>query len=160
MNFGTSVKTCFSKYVTFHGRASRSEFWWWVLFTIVASMLLGSIDSILFGTVTTHEGGFEASTDRPFFSGLFQLAILLPSLAVTVRRLHDTDRTGWWVLLCLVPLIGPIVLIVWWASAGTRGPNRFGQDPLTSGGGGDYGDYIHDYPDMFSQSSIPRVPRH
>jgi len=93
MTFVDSIKTCFSKYVTFSGRAQRSEFWWWTLFVWVTSMVLSGVDSVLFGTVTTYDGGFEASTNTPILSGIFSLAIFLPSISVIVRRLDDTDRT-------------------------------------------------------------------
>jgi len=107
MTFGESVKTCFAKYATFEGRASRSEYWWWVLFTIIASAMLGVISSML--------------------AAVFSLATLLPYLAVGVRRLHDTDRSGWWLLIGFIPLIGAIVLIVWCCQTG-RDPNRFGAE--------------------------------
>ena len=150
MDFMTSVKTCFSKYVTFSGRAQRSEFWWFVLFTFVVSMVLSVVDSVLFGTTTTTATSFESSTDTPIFSGLFSLAVLLPGISVAVRRLHDTDRSGWWYWLLLIPLIGFIILVVWFASKGTDGDNRFGPDPLggDSSAGGD-----------FQKSSIPPVER-
>jgi len=149
MDFMTAIRTCFSKYVTFSGRAQRSEFWWFALFIWLVSIALSIVDSTLFGTVTTYDGGFEASTNTPILSGLFSLAVLLPNLAVAVRRLHDTDRSGWWLLIGLIPLIGFIVLIVFFASVGTKGQNRFGHDPLGGGGADDDGD--------FAQSSIPRV---
>ncbi len=153
MDIGTSVKTCFSKYVTFSGRAQRSEFWWWVVFVMVANFVLTIIDSMLFGTVTTAPGSFNASTSTPVLSGLFGLATMLPSISVTVRRLHDTDRSGWWYWLALIPLIGAIILLVWFASKGTNGSNRFGPDPLGGGHGG--GGAPHD--DSLSPSRIPTV---
>jgi uncharacterized membrane protein YhaH (DUF805 family) len=104
MTFGESIQTCFSKYATFEGRATRSEFWWFVLFTFLASA--------------------AASIVSPTVSGLFSLAVLLPSLAVGARRLHDTDRTGWFLLLDLVPIIGWIILIVWMVQD-SKNPNRF-----------------------------------
>lgn len=157
MTFGESIKTCFSKYVTFSGRAQRSEFWWWMLFTWVTSMVLSGLDSVLFGTVTTYDGGFEASTNTPVLSGIFSLAVLLPSLSVAVRRLHDTDRTGWWYWIILVPLVGFILLIVWFATKGTDGPNRYGQDPLNPGAGGGKG---YGYGgEGLTASSIPTVHR-
>jgi uncharacterized membrane protein YhaH (DUF805 family) len=104
MNFIDAIKTCFAKYVDFSGCASRPEFWWWVLFTILASLTLRSISYSL--------------------SGVFSLATLLPSIAVTIRRLHDTDRTGWWTLLYFIPLVGWIILIIFWAEPGK--PNRYG----------------------------------
>lgn len=104
MTFGESIRTCFTKYATFDGRASRSEFWWFVLFTFLASAAAGLISEAL--------------------SGLVSLATLLPSLAVGARRLHDTNRSGWFLLLWLVPLVGWIVLVVW-AAQEAREPNRF-----------------------------------
>lgn len=150
MDFMTSIKTCFSKYVTFSGRAQRSEFWWFVLFTFLVSIALSVVDSVLFGTTTTTATSFESSTDTPILSVLFSLAILLPSISVAVRRLHDLDRTGWWYWLFLVPIIGFIILIVWFASKGTAGDNRYGPDPL-GGEGTESGD--------FRKSSIPSVDR-
>lgn len=101
MTFAESVRTCFSKYVTFSGRAARSEFWWWTLFVFVSSLVLGFVDSTLFGTVESYQDGygFSAQTNTPIISGIFGLATLLPSLAVAVRRLHDRDKSGWWILL-------------------------------------------------------------
>lgn len=114
MNFIQAIQSGFRHYVDFNGRASRSEYWYWMLFTtlvqIVADILGGSEQSPVALVVT--------------------LVLLLPSLAVGARRLHDIDRTGWWQLLWLVPLIGWIVLIVWACTKGTTGENRFGGDPL------------------------------
>jgi uncharacterized membrane protein YhaH (DUF805 family) len=104
MTFGNSISTCFSKYATFDGRASRSEYWWWFLFTFLASAAAGMVSETL--------------------SGLFSLGVLLPSLAVGARRLHDTDRSGWFLLLWLIPLVGWIVLVVWAIQEGKE-PNRF-----------------------------------
>lgn len=104
MTFGESIKTCFSKYAEFNGRASRSEFWWWFLFTFLASAGAGMVSETL--------------------SGLFSLAVLLPGLAVGARRLHDTDRSAWFLLLWFIPIIGWIVLLVW-AVQEAKEPNRF-----------------------------------
>ena len=104
MTFGESISTCFSKYAAFEGRASRSEFWWWFLFTCLASAATGIVSEML--------------------SGLFSLAILLPSLAVGARRLPDTDRSAWYLLLWFIPLIGWIILVVW-AIQEAKEPNRF-----------------------------------
>ena len=104
MTFGESISTCFSKYATFDGRAARSEYWWFVLFTFLASLILGMISETL--------------------SGVFSLAVLLPSLAVGARRLHDTDRSGWFLLLWLLPIIGWIVLL-FFAAQESKEPNRF-----------------------------------
>jgi len=112
MNFTQAVSTVFSKYATFIGRASRPEFWWFALFNIIASLVTGTIDQALFG--------YEV------LSIVYGLAVLIPGLAVAVRRLHDTDRSGWWLLIGLVPVIGWIVLVYWYASEGTPGANQFG----------------------------------
>ncbi len=130
MTFSEAIRNNFSKYATFSGRAPRSEFWWWALFTFIANIILGAIDMALFGTTIIGPEGFSAQTNFSPLAGIFSLAVLLPSLAVAVRRLHDTDRTGWWWFLLFIPLIGFIVLVVFWASEGTRGPNRYGEDPL------------------------------
>jgi len=104
MTFGESISVCFKKYVGFDGRAARSEFWWFALFTFLVSLALGIVSQSL--------------------SSLFSLAVLLPSLAVGSRRLHDTDRSAWFLLLWLVPVIGWIILIVWAIQEGKE-PNRF-----------------------------------
>ncbi len=98
MTFQESIKTCFNKYADFNGRATRSEFWWFVLFLVLVSLGLSVISAIL--------------------SALFSLAILLPSITVSTRRLHDTGRSGWWQLIGFVPIIGWIVLIVFMAQEG------------------------------------------
>lgn len=144
MDFGTAIRTCLQKYVTFEGRAPRSEFWFFVLFTVIGNIVLSIVDSIVFGIASN---GFQP------LSSLFGLAVLLPSIAVAVRRLHDTDRSGWWWWLCLVPLVGWIILIVWYATEGTKGSNSFGRDPL-----GDAGT-MDDDSGSFASSSVPRVDR-
>lgn len=153
MTFGQSIKTCFSKYVTFSGRAARSEFWWFVLFAFGGQMVLSWLDIALFGTTEVGPGSFSGQTDTPVFSTLFALATFLPYISVTVRRLHDRDKSGWWYWLVLIPLVGIIILIVWWATEGTQGNNRFGPDPLGRGGDG-YGGG-----EGLTASSIPTVPR-
>lgn len=104
MTFGESIKTCFSKYATFDGRAVRSEYWWWFLFTTLASVASGIVSETL--------------------SALFSVGVLLPSLAVGARRLHDIDKSAWFLLLWCIPLVGWIVMIVWAAQEGKE-PNRF-----------------------------------
>ena len=114
--FTQAVSAAFSRYVTFSGRANRPEYWYFTLFIVLASIATLVVDTTLFGV------------NNPFdpVSTLFSLAIILPSLAVTFRRLHDTDRSAWWVLLSIVPLIGAIVLIVFLCQPGTPGRNRYG----------------------------------
>lgn len=122
MNMTEAVKTCFTKYFTFSGRARRSEFWWFSLFLVLASFVTAFLDSLFFGV--------SFLSDLGPIGGLFSLATLVPAFSVGARRLHDKGRSGWWQLLLLLPLIGVIVLIVWWASKGDNGANRFGNDPL------------------------------
>jgi len=105
MTFPESIKTVIAKYATFDGRASKSEFWWWVLFVFLVSLATSMVSNVL--------------------SGLFSLAVLLPNLAVGARRLHDTDRSGWLQLLGLIPLIGLIVLI-YFCVQDPKEPNRYG----------------------------------
>jgi uncharacterized membrane protein YhaH (DUF805 family) len=152
MTFGQAIKNNFSKYVTFSGRAARSEFWWWGLFVMVTNLVLSWVDIALFGTVETGVGRVSGYTDMPVLSSLFLLATLLPSISVTVRRLHDRDKSGWWYWLFLVPIVGPIVLLVWFILEGTRGANSYGPDPLDPSGSGDSGEGL-------TSSSIPSVGR-
>lgn len=109
------------KYTVFEGRAQRKEYWFFILFNILISLGLGMIDAVT-GTLNPHSG-------VGLLGGLYALAVLVPAIAVSVRRLHDTDRSGWWVLIALIPVIGPIVLLVFMALDGTPGDNRFGQNP-------------------------------
>ena len=116
MGFVDAIKAGFSNYVNFSDRACRSEYWYWVLFVVIAEIVANIIDAVIgLGIVST----------------IFGLGTILPSLAVAVRRLHDLDRSGWWILLSLIPLVGAIILIIWYCSKGTEGPNRFGADRLT-----------------------------
>jgi uncharacterized membrane protein YhaH (DUF805 family) len=133
MEFTEAVRSVYSKYATFSGRSCRSEYWWWALFSIIASIGIGALESALGlgqGSVMHGGGGMEASYSGGPLSIIWSLANLIPAIAVGVRRLHDTDRSGWWLLIGVIPLIGAIVLIVWFATKGTTGPNRFGEDPL------------------------------
>lgn len=131
MSFAESVRTVLSKYATFSGRARRSEFWWFALFVAVINIVLSALAAALGGatpdpvTGQTSAGGAAVG----ILSLLVGLALLLPGLAVTVRRLHDTDRSGWWWFIALVPFVGAIVLLVFELLPGTVGPNRFGPDP-------------------------------
>jgi len=121
MTFGNALQVCLKeKYVDFNGRARRSEYWWFALFTWAGTIFLSFIDNLVFGV--------DASVS--ILSSIWGLAILLPSLAVGVRRLHDLEKSGWWLLLSLIPLIGFLVLLFWFVKQGTDGQNRFGADPL------------------------------
>ncbi len=103
------------KYAMFSGRADRQEFWMFTLISFLISIVLAVVDAAL-GT-------------SPLLGALYSLAVLLPSLAVGVRRLHDTDRTGWWLLIGLIPIVGEIVLLVFLASAGKPQDNAYGPNP-------------------------------
>ena len=118
MGIDDAVKLGFANYVNFSDRASRSEYWYFYLFTGLGALASGIIDSWIIGL--------------PIINTIFILATLLPLLSVGVRRLHDLDRSGWWVLLDLVPLVGWIILLIWFCTKGTDGPNRFGADRLAS----------------------------
>ena len=128
MNFLEAISSGFRNYVNFSGRAIRSEFWYWTLFVFVLVGVLGIIDQRLNPGVSM--GAFS------ILNALVSLALFLPGLAVSIRRLHDIDRTGWWVLLSFIPLIGILVLIYWACQPGTSGPNRFGPDPMPALGMG------------------------
>ena len=112
------------KYAVFGGRSRRKEYWYFVLFSLIVSLVLSAVDALL---------GTFGSSNVGLLGGIYGLAVLIPSIAVSVRRLHDIDRTGWWVLIGLVPVIGTIVLLVFAASDGTPGENRFGPNPKASG---------------------------
>jgi uncharacterized membrane protein YhaH (DUF805 family) len=109
------------KYAVFSGRARRAEYWYFVLFNIIVAVVLSLIDTLL--------GTFNFMQGVGLLSGLYALAVLIPTLAVTVRRLHDIDRTGWWIFINLIPLIGFIVLLVFAVTEGTPGSNRYGPNP-------------------------------
>ncbi len=120
MNFGQAIRSGFSNYVNFSGRAIRSEYWLWtLLFLSIGELVAAGIDRVV---------------GLPVTGTAFGLATLLPSIAVTIRRLHDLDRSGWWLLIGLIPLIGAIVLLVWFCTKGTNGYNRFGPDYFRPGG--------------------------
>jgi len=124
MNMATAVRTVLGKYVTFTGRASRPEYWWWILAMVLLFIILGLVDGALLAPVMGFEA-FAPEAGQPL-SMIASLGILLPSVAVSVRRLHDTDRTGWWLLLGLIPVVGNIVLLIFYVQPGTAGDNRFG----------------------------------
>ena len=123
MSFADAIRSVFSQYVGFTGRARRSEFWYWTLFQII----LGVIASILDRAVFDRNNGA--------FSAVVGLALLLPSLAVAVRRLHDSGRTGWWLLIGLIPVIGTIVLIIFYVQD-SQGDNKYGPSPKGVSAGG------------------------
>ena len=109
------------KYATFEGRARRKEFWFFVLFNFLAMVLLAIVDFLT--------GTFDEEVGLGLLSGLYVLAVFIPSIAVNVRRLHDTDRSGWWILLAFLPLLGALVLLVFEVLDSTPGANRYGPNP-------------------------------
>jgi uncharacterized membrane protein YhaH (DUF805 family) len=124
MGFGEAITSVLKNYVTFTGRAPRSEYWFWALFVFLISIVAVIIDMVAFPWSSPGNGPLSL---------ILTLGLLLPNIAVGVRRLHDIDRSGWWLLIILIPLVGIIVFLVWACTRGTPGPNRFGPDPLPPG---------------------------
>lgn len=153
MPFPVAVQKCLSNYVTFSGRAQRSEYWWFILFVVLISVAASILDNLL-GLNFSDEG------DGPV-QALAGLALLLPTISVAVRRLHDLDRSGWWWWIQVIPLIGFIIFLVFACAKGTEGSNRFGPDPLRPGGGGSGGPRFDpaDFDDALTPSRIPNVPK-
>ncbi|MEM1316286.1 MAG: DUF805 domain-containing protein [Pseudomonadota bacterium] len=116
MNFVDAVRTCFDKYVTFSGRATRPEYWYFVLFAVLAQLVGGTIDGLLFG--------FDEDAGRPI-AALISLGLLLPGVSVAVRRLHDIGRPGWWLFLGLVPIVGFLVLVYFYIQPSQEGANEY-----------------------------------
>lgn len=129
MGFLQAIGRCFSHYADFNGRARRSEYWWWYAFTMLVTVL----------ALVLVSASIEPKSPSPvpglILMGLvlFYFATFLPSLAVTVRRLHDSGKTGWWILICFLPGIS-VLLIVFMLMGSQAGENRFGPDPRNGGG--------------------------
>lgn len=102
-------------YAKFSGRSGLGDFWWTVLANFIVGVVLGIITAIL-------------PTLGGIITGAYSLAVIIPSLALTVRRLHDIDKAGWWIFISIVPVVGEILLIIFLASRGTDGTNRFDED--------------------------------
>lgn len=136
-----AITSCLSQYATIRGRASRAEFWFFKLFNTVIIWVLTLVMGIAVMIVLLRAGAFKPGahpnpTAILFImsaAGLWMLAMLLPSAAVAVRRLHDINRSGWWYWLYLIPLAGLVLMLVWNCERGTAGPNRYGRDPLMPG---------------------------
>lgn len=118
------------KYATFGGRARRAEYWWFALFYGLILIAATVLDVAVLGQ--------SAPEDAPFgppgiglAGSLAVFAFLIPSIAVSIRRMHDLDRSGWWVLVGLTPIIGSIILLIWFCTRGTQGANAYGEDPLS-----------------------------
>ena len=125
------------RYAQFSGRSQRKEYWMFLLFVVIGSFVFSFLDSLLglgggfshydYGAAGAYGAG--ANMRGGILNGIFSLAIIVPSISVACRRLHDIDKSGWWMLIGLIPLVGWIIVIVWYCTDGTHGPNRFGPDP-------------------------------
>lgn len=109
------------KYAVFDGRAGQKEYWWFSLFSFIIILVLSVIDIVT--------GTFNVNVGLGLLGSIYTLAVLIPSIAVSVRRLHDTDRSGWWFLINGIPLIGVIVFLVFTAQDSTPGNNQYGSNP-------------------------------
>ena len=118
LNYYLSV---LKKYAVFTGRARRKEYWFFILFNIIASFILGFIDGMT--------GTFSAEAGLGLLGGIYTLAVVIPSIAVSIRRLHDIGKSGWWFLLILIPIIGPIALIVFFVFDSQPQENEYGPNP-------------------------------
>jgi uncharacterized membrane protein YhaH (DUF805 family) len=110
MSFGKSISTCFSKYVVWKGRASRAEYWWFLLFTSVVGWAAMTVSAV---------------TDQPFIYYFYSMVVFLPSLSAMVRRLHDTNRSGWWYWIILT-IVGAFFLLYWLIKKGDENQNNYG----------------------------------
>ena len=117
MYFQTSIKTCFNKYAVFSGRASRSEFWFFVLFGFLGGIIAAIIDVMILGYPFEENGPINL---------IFSVALIVPSISVAARRLHDINKSGWWQLLW-VTIIGGVLIIIWHATEGTKKNNSHGK---------------------------------
>jgi uncharacterized membrane protein YhaH (DUF805 family) len=115
--------TVLKKYAVFAGRSRRKEYWMFQLFSCLIIAVLLTIDALT---------GMKRDAGLGLLSSLYVFGVLIPSLAVLVRRLHDTDRSGWWVFIGLIPLLGPIILLIFAVQDSQPGENRFGPNPKTT----------------------------
>ncbi len=120
MNYYLNV---LKNYAVFTGRTRRSEYWFFVLFNLIIGFVLGVIDGLLNLSIGKNTG---------VLGTIYSLAVFIPSIAVMVRRLHDTNRSGWWIFIGLIPIVGAIVLIIFAIQDGTPGENKYGQNPKSA----------------------------
>lgn len=123
------------RYADFSGRSRRKEYWSFVLLNVLIGVFIGLVFLVGYYADMTQTEMDTWLMPVVYLAGLYSLVALIPGVAVTIRRLHDTDRSGWNVLWALVPLFGALLLLVYYIAEGTRGPNRFGPDPKDAGGG-------------------------
>lgn len=114
--------TVLKKYAVFSGRARRKEFWSFALTHFIFYMLLSGIDRLI-------GNALELETPMPILSSIYSLAVLIPSLAVSVRRLHDIGKSGWWLLLSLIPCLGSLILLIFFLQNSQPGTNEYGPNP-------------------------------
>ena len=122
VRFSEAITTCLRRYATFEGRASRSEYWYFALFMVLANLGSAVLDAAI----------FPDNAVSPL-NTLVSLGLLLPSLAAAARRLHDIGRSGWWLMVGVIPVVGWIITLIWLCQRGSIGANRFGADPLAGG---------------------------
>lgn len=115
--FVEAIKKGFKGYVVWNARSTRSEYWWWTLFAVIVAFVASIIDSALFST--------DMATGLGPVSGITSLALFLPGLSVWIRRLHDTDRSGWWTWILLIPIVGFIVALIFALLPSKMGPTRW-----------------------------------
>ena len=125
MGFGQAVSTVFSKYATFSGRARRSEYWYWVLFTVLLGIVASIADVVLKTNTIEGSGGVKLG----WIYLVVSLVLIIPTIAVTFRRLHDTGRSGWWWLLAFLCFIGGIIVLIFCLSDSKPGANEYGPNP-------------------------------
>ena len=123
MKFKEAVKTCFSKYCCFKGRARRSEYWYWFLFYLLVTFVAAFIGGLIQGASGTE------SQITDVLTSIVSTALLLPNLGVFVRRMHDLGKSGWYILFNLIPVVGSIILLVWECKEGEAGENKYGPNP-------------------------------
>jgi uncharacterized membrane protein YhaH (DUF805 family) len=123
MSFGEAVRSVFANYAKFDGRAPRSEYWWFQLFNV---LVIVAVYIVLIAGVAVGRGSHSIAAVVLAILGIYLIATIIPSLAVLVRRLHDSDKTGWWLLIGLIPWIGAIILFIFTLLPSTPGVNRFG----------------------------------
>ena len=124
MNFTQAISSGFNRYFDFRTRSSRSEYWYWTLFSIVVSVAAAVLDALIFGGVA-------------ILDTISSFALLIPGIAVAARRLHDINRTAWWILIAFT-IIGILLLLYWYIQPGNRGDNDYGPDPLRAPTGADF----------------------
>jgi uncharacterized membrane protein YhaH (DUF805 family) len=124
------------RYADFTGRSRRKEYWMFFLFNLLIAVVVWGLLAVTYIAGMSETAMTTVMTPVFLLYALVVLAFVIPGLAVTVRRLHDTDRSGWTILFGLIPIVGPILLLVYYCTEGTRGPNRFGPDPKAGEGAG------------------------